>query len=332
MGVVMGCQRLLVAPCVVCVFAAGSLAARAQDGTDPCFIQPWDSVDNGVGAEPGVVREFGSGLTVPPQCLSGGKVFVPFVEVVLTRTAAGSPDLVLNVFAREPDPGSGLPGSFMTPAHTVEATGIPIFPSHQILEFPVLADGETNTNNVLWGDYVYLDAAYSGANAGVFIAADQSGAPGETPCFTGINGAVPDDPCTSGNPNLNALGIGASTYTFYGRYAGGGQVMGRQPLSSTFAGRYAAPFAGGGGRITDLRLREGPGGPVVCEFFNVPDDFSFTCPVTPGQSDLLNGSGIFVELDGNGPTGETRLLSAGSMIFVDGFESGDTSAWSGTQR
>jgi hypothetical protein len=36
-------------------------------------------------------------------------------------------------------------------------------------------------------------------------------------------------------------------------------------------------------------------------------------------------------LDGNGPTGETRLHSAGSLIFADGFESGETSAWSSTQ-
>jgi len=211
----------------------------------------------------------------------------------------------------------------------VSVNAIPVFPSSAVFEVPLVPSGHPNPGNILMGDTFFIDVAIDGANQGVFVTADQTGPPGETPCFTGLDGALPTDPCTSGNPNLNAAGLGVNTYTFYSRYTSGAQVMGREPLASTWGARYLAPI-GGGGRVTDLRLREGLGGPVVCEFFNIPDDFAFSCPVTPAQSARLVSGGMFVELNNGGPAQVTRLHSALAFVSTDGFESGDTSAWSST--
>ena len=53
---------------LICIFGTtGSFAGVL------CEFIPFDSVDNGMGAEPGAVREFASGITVPPECLRGGR-------------------------------------------------------------------------------------------------------------------------------------------------------------------------------------------------------------------------------------------------------------------
>ncbi len=323
----MSVARCVIVPCVTLLLIAQVIAVSAQEGPDPCVVFPANSVDNGMGAELGHVREFGSRIQVPPECLSGGRTFIPLAFVALTRVASGSPNLTFDAFLRRPDKGTGFPSSPPTPPNTVSVDAIPIFPSHTVSEVSLVPPDHPNPGNILVGDTIYIDVAIDGVNQGVFVTADQTGPPGETPCFTGLDGALPTDPCTNGNPNLNAAGLGVNTYTYYGRYNSGAQVMGREPLASTWPARYLAP-PGGGGRVTDLRLREGPGGPVVCEFFNIPDDFGFTCPVTPAHIARLAGGGMFVEVDEGGPPQVFRLDSAAAFLFTDGFESGDTSAWS----
>lgn len=322
--------RGLVVGCALCCVAVGALDVSAQDGPDPCVVFPPDSVDNGMGAEANHVREFGSRMQVPPGCLSGDRAFVPFALVDLTRVASGSPSLTFDTFLRPADKGTGLPSFPPSPPSMVTVDGIPLFPSSTVFEVPLVSPDRPNPTNILMGDYFFVDVAIDGVNQGVFVTADETGPPGETPCFTGIDGALPTDPCTNGNPNLNAAGLGVNTYTFYGRYTTGAQVMGREPLGTTWGARYLAP-AGGGGRITDLGFREGPDGPVVCEFFNIPDDFDFVCPMTPAQITRLEGGGIFAELNDGGAPQSTRVHSASALIFTDGFESGDTSSWSSSR-
>jgi hypothetical protein len=216
----------------------------------------------------------------------------------------------------------------------VTANNLPTFPNAGYYTFNAGPADNANLNNILWGDYFCVDTALDGFTQGVFLTADQTGPAGETPCYTGINGAVPDDPCTTGNPLLNAAGLGADTYTFYGRYPSGAQSMAREPLASTFSGRYYAQYdqhqgeAAQGG--TDLRLREGAPGPVICQFLSVPVDFEYQCALTAGQTGLLHAGGLFVELTTGTQVRTSRMIPADLFLFADGFESGDVSAWSGS--
>ena len=316
---------------VVVLVVAGSSNTAAGDGPNPCHIRPWNSVDNGMGPAPGQVWEFDSGMTVPPGCLSNGRSFLPFVTVALTRTAAGSPTVDLDVRIRGADK-FGLPTDISSTPNMVTVDGIPLFPAHQVYEIPTLPSGNMNVNNVLWGDYAYAGASFAEGFTSVFIAADETGPAGETACFAGINGATPDDPCTNGNPNLNAAGLGVESYTFYGRYTNGDFVAGdnREPLGTTWGARYLAMSKNELGPATNLRIRDGRGGPIVCEYLNIPPDFQFDCTMTPGQAARHDSGDLFAELEIGGVTEVTRIYPAGALIFVDFFESGDTGVWSST--
>jgi hypothetical protein len=311
---------------VVVLVVAGSSNTAAGDGPNPCQIRPWNSVDNGMGPAPGQVWEFDSGMTVPPGCLSNGRSFLPFVTVALTRTAAGSPTVDLDVRIRGADK-FGLPTDISSTPNTVTVDGIPLFPAHQVYEIPTLPSGNMNVNNVLWGDYAYTGASFAEGFTSVFIAADETGPAGETACFAGINGATPNDPCTNGNPNLNAAGIGAESYTYYSRYTNSDQVMSREPLAGIYGSRYLSDPFKNDGLTTHLRVRDGGGGPLVCEYLNIPPDFDFQCPMTQGEIDRLINGDIFVEIEIDGVSEERRVFSAGAFIFVDGFESADTGVW-----
>jgi hypothetical protein len=315
---------------LVCV--VGSTIADPGGAVNPCRFRPWDSVDNGMGAEPGVTREFATGMTVPSDCLSNGRVFVPIIDVALTRTAAGPSDFNLDVFIREAQKGNSLPGSFRTPTNMVSATGVPVFPTDHVYEFPTLPAGDSNVNNLLWGDDMFLCTAWSGDTQGVFLVADQTGPPGATQCFTGLDGAVPFESCLNGNPNLNAPGLGATGYTYYARYGSGDQVFGdnREPLPTVWGARYLRFDSRDLGVTTNLRVRDGLGGPAVCEYLNIPIDFEFDCALTAGQTTRLENGGVYVELEVGGVPEVTRVYPAGVMVFVDSFESAGTSVWSST--
>jgi hypothetical protein len=322
---------------LVVLVAAGPSYTEAGDGSSSCLVQPWDTVDNGMGAEPGVVREFASGLTMPSECLNNGQVFIPFVEVTLTRLSGGSSSLDLEIFIRAADPVTGEPTGITTPPHSVTADGIPVFPASATYEFPLLPAGTPLTEgaaykNTLWGDYQYVGTSFSGDNNLVFIIADESGPAGETPCRTGINGAVPVDDCLNGNPILNSAGHSYQGPTFYGRYNSGAFVSGdnREPLGTTWGARYFDPGKNEFGPATNLRIRDGLGGPIVCEYFNIPVDFEFDCVMTPGQAARHDSGDLFAELEVGGNTKVTRIYPAGALIFVDFFESGDTGVWSST--
>jgi len=308
-----------------CVLVASTSIAGAPDA---CDIMPFDSVNNGMGAEMGAVREFASGISIPGGCRQNGRTWIPLVGVNLTRTAQGAPDLDFDVFIRSPDGIGGPPSSFHTDPNHVTASGIPLFPSSQYVEFNASANNNQNVNNVLWGDYQYIDAAIDGdLFPGVFITADQTGTPGETPCFTAINGAVPLDPCTNGNPNLNAAGLGAGSYTYYGRYTSGSQIMGREHLPSTWSARYLNSDLQREATL-NLAITEGSGGPIICQYSSIPTDFSFVCGMTAGQLALLAAGGVYAEEEVDGITSTTLVIPAEIFIYADGFESAGTTVWS----
>ncbi|HWN41435.1 MAG TPA: hypothetical protein VNW71_04405, partial [Thermoanaerobaculia bacterium] len=104
---------------------------------------------------------------------------------------------------------------------------------------PGYFSGVASFQNVLWGDYFYIDPTNNFANGEtlVHIEACQPG--------NGYIGYV-----GTGTSGVNTCPMAPGDYTFYGRYIGGLGTDQREALSTTFASRYlnGANFTGG----TDL--------------------------------------------------------------------------------
>ncbi|MEZ5331284.1 MAG: hypothetical protein R2991_04360 [Thermoanaerobaculia bacterium] len=196
--------------------AVGGAEAKGADGTVAiCSLRPFGSVDNGLGAQVGTVREFDSGLIVPQQCLIAGRMWIPRIGFNLTRTAAGPANISLQILGRRPAGTDGPvppPGQPLIPARTVQAQGISRPPGSRYYEYDAVPpDG--SINNILWGLPLHRRCSRRDELPDVFFSADLQGPPGQTLCYTGVGGAVPADPCTNGQPALNAIGIGADVYT-----------------------------------------------------------------------------------------------------------------------
>jgi len=105
--------------------------------------------------------------------------------------------------------------------------------------------GDATNDNVLWGDYIYIDQ-----NASL--------AEGETLVHIEADGEDPELSTTGG-------------YTFYGRYVGWTAADNREPLATNFAVRYlnGGPFSGGSSMEVwrDSKVVQGP----------------FTCPAMAGS-------------------------------------------------
>jgi len=99
--------------------------------------------------------------------------------------------------------------------------------------------------NVLWGDYFYVNAAQNFANGDTLVHVEASLT---TPATT-----------TAGR------------YTFYGRYVAWNAIDHREPLATTFAGRYAL-----GGTFTG-------GTSFVVWRDSKTNQVAFTCPATTGR-------------------------------------------------
>jgi len=104
--------------------------------------------------------------------------------------------------------------------------------------------GDATDQNVLWGDYFYVNSAQNFADGNTLVHIEASGT----------------------NPETSVAG----QYTFYGRYDAWTAIDHREPLSTNFAARYVTggTFSGGTSMIVwrDSKVNQGP----------------FTCPVSPG--------------------------------------------------
>jgi hypothetical protein len=108
---------------------------------------------------------------------------------------------------------------------------------------PGYISGVASYQNVLWGDYFYVDPTNNFANGETLVHIEACNAPTFIPPYLGFIGL--------GGTGVNTCGtIGLNDYTFYGRYVSALGTDQREALSTTFASRYlnGANFTGG----TDL--------------------------------------------------------------------------------
>jgi len=105
--------------------------------------------------------------------------------------------------------------------------------------------GDATNQNVLWGDYFYVNPGQNFADGNTLVHIEASGT----------------------NPETSVAG----QYTFYGRYVNWTAADNREPLATTFAVRYVTggTFSGGSDLLVwrDSKVNQGP----------------FTCPVSVGR-------------------------------------------------
>ena len=341
---------------LVVLLSSASPAAEPLGG-NPCDVLPWQTTDNGTGAEPGVIREFASLIVMPPGCLRGGKVWVPRIRLGLTRTGAGSPDMEIRVSLREPESTEGAvspPSSERTPPTPYTIQNVPINPGTVTIDVDTAPNNNQNINLIHRDGPFYVSIDMDGDVTGSqFLVTDLQG-PLNDDCFTDTTPTAPGDGagsdtsslevptswevCLNGIIDLNEAAQGATGYTFYGRYTfgfEGDSVNGREPLGTTWGARYLNGGAfNGGTKLTVWRDSTGgltPGGQTtICEYENITEDFEFECTMNGAELALLAAGKIFVELSEGANVESIRMLPANLFIFADGFESGDTSVWTTT--
>ena len=149
---------------------------------------------------------------LPPPALPAD--FVQHLQLALT----GRPSLVLQNHCAGRNLGDNVARGYVT-VDTVSNCTLR-FPGDQGY-FAAGGKGDATNQNVLWGDYFYVNPGESFAQGDtlVHIQADDA------------------------NPDLSTAG----RYTFYGRYVGWSAADNRQPLSTNFAVRFlnGGPFSGG---------------------------------------------------------------------------------------
>jgi hypothetical protein len=107
------------------------------------------------------------------------------------------------------------------------------------LDFPSTPgyfSGVASNQNVLWGDYFYVDFANNFANGETLVHIEACNPNG------GYTGAI-----GTGTSGVNTCPFAPGDYTFYGRYTAGTGADQREALSTTFASRYlnGGAFTGG---------------------------------------------------------------------------------------
>jgi len=118
--------------------------------------------------------------------------------------------------------------------------------------------GDATNQNVLWGDYFYVDSSQNFAQGETLVHIEA--APG-----IGVGG-FDQGTYPPGHPETTVPG----QYTFYGRYVAWTAADNREPLTTNFATRFlnGGAFDGGTSLLVwrDSKVNQGP----------------FTCPATPG--------------------------------------------------
>jgi hypothetical protein len=191
-----------------------------------------------------------NGLLPPPNPLPAD--FVSHLQLSMT----GKPSPVFGGLCAGRDLGDNIGRGYITVDVVNNCTlRFPGDPGY----FGPGGSGDATDQNVLWGDYYYVDSSRNLADGNSLVHIEARDTDPET--------SIPGQ------------------YTFYGRYVSWTAADNREPLSTSFAARYLTrgTFSGGTDMIVwrDSKVNQGP----------------FTCPVAPGARPLwypLGQEGIVI--------------------------------------
>jgi len=298
-----------------------------------CVVTTVDgTVENGVGAEPGVVREFVQDLDVPAECQTqAGNAWVLAHELRVTRVNSSAPTVNAMVDVRTLGSSRDVaPLQVLIEARVVEVD-TNVFPQMGI-EWTVF-DGLPRAASVLGlGPAVSLDGDQT---ANQFVTVDQStGTPLRT-CWTRENGSFWEQ-CTNGNPAIRGIGLSLRVTPMLA------DLPFLEPRSRIVtdipdpAGNITLDFSGivpATDLIDDLQVVD-PVNPVpLCTW---PGSLPFECYLSLEEREKLRRSELVILItptivppEGEGVTvHEVQLISADHYVFSNGFEGGDGSFWS----
>jgi hypothetical protein len=218
------------------IFVDGNVPITASDGQDPKdTISPQGDLSQDI--------NFASCSGFLPYATTGAVNATLLTH--LRNAHTGGPSSVYGGRCSGFDYGDTIARGYVT-VDTVTQCSLE-FPSS-----PAYWSGVASFQNVLWGDYFYVNSAENFAN-------------GET--------LVHIEACTPGNGYIGYVGTGTSgvntcpfapgDYTFYGRYVAGLGTDQRESLATNFATRYlnGGPFTGGTSLCVWRDSKTAPGAP-----------------------------------------------------------------------
>jgi hypothetical protein len=309
------------------------VAVPVWSDNEICLVNAVDgTVENGVGAEPGVVREFVQDLDVPPECQTiAGNTWVLAHELRVTRVNPSSPTVNAQVMVRRLEATRN-----MQPAQVlIESRFVAVDTS----TFPAFGVGWTSFDGppraapaLELGPAVLLDGDQA---ANQFVTVDQGTATPVRTCFTRA-GVGAWELCTNGNPAIRGVGLTLQVTPVLADFPNLGPGIGITSSLPSGSNTAHLDFSGTGpaGDLIDLvELRE-PGNPTpIC---SSPGLFPFLCSLSASQEAKLRHSELVIVLT---PTIippfkslqtpiESQLISADDYVFANGFEGGDPGLWS----
>jgi len=320
------CRVLLVSLAVI------GLAVPVCADNQICVVTTVDgTVENGVGAEAGVVREFVQDVDVPDACQTeAGNAWVLAHELRVTRVNSSSPTVSATVDVRTLGSSRDVaPLQVLIEARFVEVD-TNVFPQMGI-EWTVF-DGLPRAAPTLGlGPAVSLDGDQT---ANQFVTVDQSGATPLRTCWT-RGGGSGWELCTNGNPSIRGIGLSLQVTPILADLP---FLDPRSRIVSDIpdtAGNITVDFSGSVPAIElidDLQVVD-PMNPIpLCTW---PGVLPFECYLSSEEREKLRRSELVILVTpaivppgrGEVTVHEVQLMSADHYLFSNGFESGDTSFW-----
>ncbi len=324
-------MRLWRVPLVVLAFFCVVFPAWADNQI--CVVTTVDgTVENGVGAESGVVREFVQDLDVPVACQTqAGNAWVLAHELRVTRVNSSSPTVTAMVDVRTLGAARDVePLQVLIEARFVQLD-TNVFPQMGI-EWTVF-DGLPRAAPTLGlGPAVSLDGDQT---ANQFVTVDESAGTPLRTCWTRGGGSA-WELCTNGNPAIRGIGLSLQVTPILA------DLPFLDPRSRIVtdipdpAGNITVDFSGSVPAIElidDLQVVD-PMNPIpLCTW---PGSLPFECFLSVEERAMLKRSELMILIAPtivNPMTGvvtylEAQLISADHYVFSNGFESSDGSFWS----
>jgi len=297
-----------------------------------CLVTAVDlTVENGVGAEPGVEREFVQDIDVPPECRTiAGNTWVLAHELRATRGEPSSPTVSAQVTVRRLETVRDVqPAQVFLETRLVEVS-TSTYPSFGV-EWTLFPGPPRAAPASVLGPAVILDGNQT---ANQFVTVDQSAATPLRTCFTRA-GTGAWEHCTNGNPAIRGVGLTLQVTPVLANLPMLGpdvRILSSLPDGTGTVHVDCSASVPAGDLIDVAELREQGNPTPIC---SSPGLFPFSCILTPDQQAKMRASELVMLIaprlvppsEGPDATFEAQLISADHYVFSNGFEGGDAGLW-----